>query len=295
MKTKLQIFKEVAKQLSFTKASAHLFLSQPAVSKAIKSIESEYKKTLFLREGNSIRLTEDGQTFLSYAEQILTLYAQLENAFLNVENKDSLHLTFGASSTLTQYILPQIIAKAKKNAPYHTFEIKNGNSQQIEELIINQDIDFGLIEGGSNNIRLQYKEFVKDEIVLVTNSSNNQIKSDTIKIADLANLPMVEREIGSGTREIISKNLFNHQIKKLNTSLIFSSPEAIKNYLLNAPEYYALLSIHSVYKELSNNELKIIDINNLTFERVFHFVSRQGFQSKKMQYFEKLMRQHYNF
>ena len=77
MRTKLQIFKVVAKHLSFTKAAEQLYLSQPAVSKAIKSLEEEFKTTLFVRKRNAIELTAEGKAFLIYAQKILGIYAGL--------------------------------------------------------------------------------------------------------------------------------------------------------------------------------------------------------------------------
>ena len=71
MKTKLHIFKVVAEQLSFTKASELLFISQPAVSKTIKNLEEAYKSHFFIRRRNSIELTDDGKAFLIYVNRIL--------------------------------------------------------------------------------------------------------------------------------------------------------------------------------------------------------------------------------
>lgn len=293
MKNKLIIFKEVARHLSFTRAAENLFLSQPAISKAIRTLEEEYKRTFFLREGNLIQLTQDGIAFLNYAERILAMYADLENYFLNLNNESPELIKFGASSTVAQYILPKIIARSVEKSPNVQCHLKSGNSQEIEERIINQDIDFGIIEGIGHRKQLQYERFLKDEIVLVTGTHNLKFKSGVIRLNDLKHIPFVEREIGSGTREVIYKKLNEFGIKKLNANVVLSSTEAIKNYLYYS-QSYALLSIHSISEDLVNNKLKIIDIHDITFERWFYFVSRQGYQSKLMDYFMKTIRLNYN-
>ncbi len=294
MKQKLQIFKAVAIHSSFTKAAEQLFISQPAVSKAIRSIEDEYKTTFFLRKRNSIELTEDGKAFLIYTNRILEIHAEIENQFLHQKEHipDSIH--FGASTTLVNHIVPKIIAKFRTQHPRTNFDIKSGNSEEIEEFILNQQLDFGITEGSNTNRKLYYEKFIKDEIVLVTSVKNSAFKQNTVSTNVLQQLPIIEREIGSGTREIIYEFLKQHQIKKLNSIVTLNSTEAIKNYLYHS-DTFALLSIHALNDDLVSNKLKIIDIKNVTIERWFYFVSRTGYQSNVMDYFQKFARNNYNF
>ena len=286
MKTKLHIFKVVAIHLSFTKASEQLFLSQPAVSKTIRNLEEAYKITLFLRKRNSIELTNEGKAFLIYTNKILDIYTEMENQFLHQNNSFPNLINFGVSTTVANYIIPKVIAKFRTQFPKVKFEITSGNSDDIEELILNQKLNFGIIEGKNTNRKLQFKEFIKDEIVLVTNVQNNSFKKDVISLKVLQEIPIILREMGSGTKEIIFEYLNKHQIKKLNTVVTLNSTEAIKNYLFNS-DNYAFMSIHAISEELINNKLKIIDVKDLNIERWFYFVSRTGYQSNLMDYFEK--------
>lgn len=294
MKTKLHIFKVVAKTLSFTKAAEQLFISQPAVSKSIRNLETEYKTTLFIRKRNSIALTEDGKAFLQYTNKILAIYTEMETQFLHKNDAFPELFKFGVSTTLSNYIIPKVISKFRMQYPKTKFNIVSNNSETIENLILNEDIDFGITEGNTNNTKLQYSKFLKDEIVLVTNSNNTTFKSGSIDSEILQNIPIITREKGSGTKDIIDKVLQENNIKKLNTVVTLNSTEAIKNYLYHS-QHYALLSIHAVNKDLVNNQLKIIDIKNFTINRWFYFVKRTGFQSKMLQDFEKFILQNYNF
>jgi len=141
---------------------------------------------------------------------------------------------------------------------------------------------------------LQFKKFIKDEIVLVTDVNNSNFRKGTIDTRTLQKIPMIEREAGSGTREIIYELLHAHQIKTLHNVVTLNSTEAIKNYLYYS-DNYALLSINAVSEDLANNKLKIIDIKDLTIERWFYFVSRTGYQSHLMEFFEKYIRNNHNF
>ncbi|WP_027124395.1 LysR substrate-binding domain-containing protein [Gelidibacter mesophilus] len=294
MNTKLHIFKVVAEQLSFTKASELLFISQPAVSKTIKNLEEAYKSNFFIRRRNSIALTEDGKAFLIYANRILSIYHEMENQFLNLKNALPEHIHFGVSTTVANYIIPKILAKFRTQYPQVHVEITSGNSEEIEHLILNEHLNFGITEGKHSNPQLHFKKFTKDEIVLVTNVKNTTIKSNIIDKSALQNLPMVEREIGSGTRGVIYSILKENKISSLNTILHLNSTEAIKNYLYHS-DSYAFLSINAVTEDLMNNKLKVIDIKEISMERWFYFVSRTGYNSKIMAFFEKFTASHYNF
>lgn len=289
MRNKLLIFKIVAYHASFTKAAEQLYISQPAVSKAIRNLEDEYKRTFFLRKRSSIELTEEGKAFLVYVDRILSIFAEMEEQFINQKEALPTAISFGVSTTLANYIIPKIIANFRLQYPKINFEIKSGNSEEIENLILNQQLDFGITEGNNTNRKLQFKKFIKDEIVLVTNANNVSIKNDTIDIKTLSTLPFIERESGSGTREMIYEFLKKSKIKKLNTVVTLNSTEAIKHFLYYSNSY-ALVSIHAVNEDLIHNKLKIIDIKNLSIERWFYFVSRTGYQSKVMDLFQKFCR-----
>ncbi len=294
MKTKLHIFKIVAKHLSFTKAAEQLFISQPAVSKSIKTLEEDYKTTLFVRKRNSIELTEDGKSFLLYVNRILAIYTEMEEQFLHKKERFPELIRFGVSTTLSNYIIPKSIAKFRAQFPQTKFEIISDNSSSIEDLILNEEIDFGITEGRINNSKLHFEKFIKDEIVLVTNVNNNSFKKGSIDLQTLKTIPMIEREKGSGTKAIIDQFLKENGIKALHTVVSLSSTEAIKNYLYHS-DHYALLSVHAIHNDLLANKLKIIDITNLSIERWFYFVKRTGFQSQNLEFFENFIRTNYNF
>jgi len=294
MRTKIQIFQIVAKQLSFTKAAEQLHLSQPAVSKAIKNLEQEFKTTFFIRRSNAIELTDEGKSFLVYANKLLSIYAEMEEVFTYKHETFPELINLGVSTTLSNYIIPKVIAKFNKQFPKTRFNVTDGNTEQIQDLILNGDIDFAITEGSNSNPKLNFKKFIKDEIVLVTNSNNYQLKNDTVELEKLQQIPIISREEGSGTKEIIDGYLLKSGIRRLNVWGTFSSTEAIKNYLYHSDQY-ALISIHAITDDLKNNKLKIIDIKNLSIERWFYFVRRTGFLSSTTDYLEQFIRTNYNF
>lgn len=292
MDYKLITFKEVAFTKSFTTAARNLNISQPAVSKTIKNLENDYGKALFNRKANSIELTAEGKLFLIYAEKIIDLYAALKEE-LNTGSKNiPSQLKLGASTTIAYHIIPKLMAFIQADYPDTKFNLVSGNTTEIQESILNKQLDFGVVEGENHNKRLSYQKFVKDELVLVTGAKNKSI-TNTITKEELVNLPFIKRENGSGSLQVIENNLRKHHIKLNNIQSVLGSTESIKNYL-QYTNCFAFLSIHAINKELLDDRLRIIEIEGLSIERWFYFISRQGFQSHTAKKLRLLFKQAYN-
>jgi DNA-binding transcriptional LysR family regulator len=274
---RLKVFHTVAKRLSFTKAAADLFITQPAVTKHIKELEQYFKVQLFERRGNQIRLTTQGEVMLQYAEQLLTIYRKMEfdlNSFSD-HHKGFLHI--GASTTISQYIIPLTLADFHKKKKDVVIKLMNGNTEQIEYALLNNDIDLGIIEGNSRNKGIKYTKYIKDEIVLVCNTNHPLAKKPFLTISELRDIPLLIREAGSGTLDVIAHALkpLDITFSQLNIEMDLGSTEAIKTYLRSSKSM-AFLSVHSVFTELSNNIFRIIDVEGLSIERFFYFIERQG-------------------
>lgn len=275
---RLQVFYTVAKRLNFTKASEELYISQPAVTKHIKELESEYKVSLFERSGNKkILLTPAGEILLQYAEQLSGIYKELEFDINLLLKQRSGVLRIGASTTVAQYIIPPILAQFHRKFKEIKVLLITGNTEDIEQALLNKDIEFGIIEGIPRNPLIKYEEYLKDELVLVCAANNSTVKKDTIKPEELKNYPLLLREPGSGTLDVIAHALKPHHIKlsDLQIEMQLGGTESIKSYLLHS-NCLAFLSIHAVLKELQHNECRIIDIKGLTVERTFHFIKQHG-------------------
>ncbi len=295
MNFRLKIFKKVAERLSFTKAAKELFITQPAVTKHIKILEEEFNIKLFIRKGNKIELTEAGNILLKYANNIENTYNQLNFELNILTQKQKGKIKIGASTTITQYVLPKLMANFKSKFKDLSVSVINGNTEQIEKALNNNEINLGIIEGRSKRSEFSYTEFLKDEIVLVAKSSNKISKKPELSLSELQKLPIVIREEGSGTLEVISYYLKqkNINLTDLFIEMQFGSTEGIKNYILNS-DRFAFLSIQSVINELKRNELSIIDIADFEIKRNFNFIVPIGQQNKISDLFIKFT-SHYNF
>jgi len=293
---RLKVFQTVAHKLSFTKAAQELFITQPAVTKHIKELEDQLCCALFTRNGNSISLTPAGNIVLKHAEQIFKIYASLENEIGELQHAGGGTIHIGASTTLAEYVLPKILALFKAAHPSIHFTFLIGNSELIESQVIAGKIDLAIVEGASNHPQLMYEPFVKDEIVMVVNNKSKLAQKWEIKPAQLTTIPLILRETGSGTLDVIYKalNNFNISPKDLKIEIRLGSTESIKQYLSHT-ESAAFLSLLSITKELQRKELSVIDVKGLDIYRTFQFIQLQGNTSKTAQLFKRFCITHYNF
>jgi hypothetical protein len=292
---RLKVFKTVADRLSFTKAAAELLISQPAVTKQINELERLLGKPLFLRHGNRISLTDDGVRLLEYANRILALYGELRDAFVEEQGAFSGEIRLGASTTLSQYVLPGLLAKFRKLYPDVRVTLFNGNTEQIERQIADGKLDFGMIEGTASNPALHYELFMDDELVLVTSASNTSFTREEITAADLPALPLVIRENGSGTLDVLSRELSRHglSLRQLHIEMQLGSTESIKHYLFYS-DTFAFVSVQAVLDKLAANRLRVVEVGDMELVRRFSFVTAHGQRSRLTDLFKQFCLNHYN-
>ena len=141
----LKIFYAVAQKKSFTMAARELFLTQPAVTIQIQKMEANYGTKLFDRVGEKIFLTESGKILFSYAEKILALFAQAEEAVTDVKELKSGKLSIGASATVGSYYLPKIFEVFRKKYPKIEIEMNVTNSYTVVEDVLAFKNELGFV------------------------------------------------------------------------------------------------------------------------------------------------------
>ena len=274
---RLKVFCSVAHNLSFTKASKELYVSQPAISKHIQELETEYSTRLFERMGTHITLTPEGELLLSHAEKILKQYKQLDFEMNLLSQQQIGELRLGASTTIAQYVLPAYLATFQQKFKQIKLSLINGNTRDIEKALEEHRIDLGLIEGCSRQNYLHYTPFMRDELVCITSTRSRLAQYDEITVDELRKLPLVIRESGSGSLEVLEKALALHQLKlaQLNIIMQMGTTEGIKRFLYNT-DSVGVVSIQAVSSDIAEGRLKVIDISDFNCEREFCFVQNAG-------------------
>ncbi len=279
---RLKVFAVVARELSFTKAATELCVSQPAITKHIKELERLSSTTLFFREGSRISLTPQGAALLPLVHSILDGYDQLNDSLLEQTNSFSGVIRVGASTTIVQYILPSILAKFNREYPQIEIHLKGGNSEDITSEVINRGLDFALVEGAETPSACHYEDLAKDHLILVTATKG----VESIGVDDIVNLPLVIRESGSGTLDVLERHLGQHNIslRNLNVIMQIGSSEGIIRYLRES-KCYAFISRSAVSEHLKSGALHEVKIEGVEISRSLRVVALHGYRGRLMELF----------
>nr|YP_009497094.1 rubisco operon transcription regulator [Psammoneis obaidii]AWT39807.1 rubisco operon transcription regulator [Psammoneis obaidii] len=180
----LRILKAIATEKNFTKAAEILYLSQPSLSKQIKTLEKNLDILLINRKGNKISLTENGKVFLQYSERILALCEESCRALIDLKNGDRGNLRVGASQTTGTYLMPQVLALFAQNYPQIGLKVQVNSTRLIAKSILAKEIDIAIVGGEiPNKLKkdLTVEDFVEDKLCLIIANSHFFAKREKIK------------------------------------------------------------------------------------------------------------------
>jgi DNA-binding transcriptional LysR family regulator len=143
----LRILKAVATEQNLTRAAELLYVSQPSLSKQIKTLEKNLDILLINRENNKISLTENGKVFLQYCERILALCEESCRVLIDLKNGERGNLTVGASQTIGTYLMPRVLALFAQNYPQIDLKVQVNSTRIIAKNIVNREIDIAVVGG----------------------------------------------------------------------------------------------------------------------------------------------------
>ena len=281
---RLQVFHAVARLLSFTKAAEVLHMTQPAVTFQIRQLEEQFDTRLFDRAHNRVSLTEAGHVAFEFAETIFEKYSEMENAIHDITGSISGSLTLGASTTISEYMLPSLLGDFNAKNPEVLLRLRVSNTDGIVSMIENNVIDLGVVEGPITNKNLLVEKCRKDDLVVVVPPDHDFASKKSVTIKEVLDSPFICREEGSGTREVVSEYIKSQGLGKhaLKACLELGSPEAIKG-AIEAGMGVSILSSVSIAKELKLDTLKSVPLDP-PLSREFSFVrQRQKFRVRSME------------
>jgi len=271
---KLETFLTVARERSFSRASAKLGISQPAVTQQIKFIEKYLACKIIERKKNGIKLTSEGDELYKIATRLEKEINSSEKDILKIINKE---ITFrlGASYTIGNYVIPghclNTIAKAINNDIKLSIEL----SDTIIEKIKDRKLDVGLIESPVIDNDLIYREWLEDELVVVSNVPISKL----LKTEELYNFSWVCRDEGSHTRKIVSE-VFEElgvSCKEFDVLSEVGNTTAVLQTIKKSPNnlekpVVSILSRLAIADEVAKGELFEARLRGYTMTRKFYIV-----------------------
>ena len=257
-----------------SRGAERLCISQPAVSKQIKDLEAALGVTLFDRLPRGLRLTEAGEVLASHARRLFAAEADAERAIAELKGLVQGRLTVGASLTIGDYLLPQILGAYHKKHPGVELHLEIANTRVIQQKLRENTLDIGLTEGFAEDADLTVEVFGEDTLVAVVPPGHPLLRENEVSAARFCAEPFLVREPGSGTREVVERALARRGII-VQPAMSLGSTEAIKRGAA-AGLGVAVISKLALETEFSAGWLCPLTLSDLTITRPLHLVRLRG-------------------
>lgn len=300
----LRIFLAVAEHLHFTRAAEALYITQPAVSAAIQSLEGAYGVKLFHRVGRRVEITEAGRLLYVEAQKILEQVAITERNLRELNNLQRGELRLGASLTIGNYWLPDKISHFQQEYPGIQVRCTLANAEEIAEGTASGRFDLGLISGEVKATlqSLLVQEVVgRDRLQIVVGQCHPWFHRLVVSVEELLTTPWVMREPGSGAQQVFEQALraWGVDLSQVMVMLVLSSSEMVKAVVERGSGAAALPEL-MVNKELQLNTLRAVRVVERGAESstlleigqpILKLKHTQRFQTQTMQAFEQILQQ----
>lgn len=298
----LRVFLAVAEHLHFTRAADTLYITQPAVSAAIQSLEEEYKVKLFHRIGRRIEITDAGKFLQIEAQKILDQVLAAERGLKEMNDLQRGELKIGSSLTLGNYWLPEKISQFKRQYPGIFIDCTLANAEEICEGTATGQFDIGLVTGEVKPALRETLEQVAvgtDRLLIVVGQTHPWFTRSEILLEELATTGWIMREPGSGAQQIFEQALQSWGLEpaKLTVLLNLNSSEMVKAVVESGVGAAAIPEL-MVTKELQLNILRSVRITSLRkklrinfdiVQPILRLKHRQRFQTRVLTEFEQLL------
>jgi DNA-binding transcriptional LysR family regulator len=260
----LSAFLAVATRGSFSEAAEDLHLTQPAVSFHIQSLEESLGVRLFRRERRGTFLTPAGHSLLPYARQMLELAERAKHELQSLAHAAENSLLLGASTLAAQYFLPPLLATFQAAHPQLKIRLQVGDSEQITRCTAAGSLSLSLVDGPEDHRLLPLHPAVAWDLPLVVAAAHPLPKGE-FSPADLAGVPLLLRQEGSGSRAAVEDTLSHHglSVSDLSVAGEFPTTETLKS-AVRCGLGPAFLPRMAVREDLHARRLRTVPVRGLT-------------------------------
>jgi DNA-binding transcriptional LysR family regulator len=204
----LETFRRLAAETNFTRTAELLNLTQPAVTQHVRALQEHFRVKLVDLVGRRTVLTEAGHFLAARAELLLGNVEALEREMREFADVRAGELRIGATVTIGTYALPDLIARFRTDFPAIRLHVDVANTLAMALAVKTGRVSLALVEGPLADDDLHIEAYADDELVLVAPPGHAlATRGDRIVARDLADVPLVAREAGSGTRAQVERAL----------------------------------------------------------------------------------------
>ena len=263
----LELFLALVKTPHLSQVAKDYGLTQSAVSMAIKALEDRLGKQLFDRIHKRLVVNENGRYFYRMVEPLVVGLKESETMFRDLDLVGDIRV--GASSSIANYILPQIMYEFVEQYEGVKLEKITGNTIEIGKMIENGEVDIGFVEADYTSPEIEREVLGKDELYVVT-GDKNLVRDEEYGMDELLSKRWIFREEGSGTRDVFLSYMKKFR-KRFKPFLEVGHTEAVKSVLQNKGALSCLSQI-SVMNELNAGQLYRLKIRDFKFSRSFYTI-----------------------
>ena len=225
----IHTFLEIVRLKSFSKAAQTCYRTQPAISAQIRQLEHELKAELFERFGSRISLTTAGKLFAQYAEQMLDLRRQAQNALNELETSPRGELVIAANEATCIYVLPAVFGEYKNQFPGVQLQVNRSYGSRVVEAVMENVADFGLTQLPVAEKRVQIVDILRDEIHCVVPPGHPLGAAERVSCDDLIPYPLLLPQSGM-TRSRLN-SWFERVEDEIRVSMELDSTETMKRFV----------------------------------------------------------------
>jgi DNA-binding transcriptional LysR family regulator len=199
----LLVFHEVAKHKSFSKAAEGLFISQPAVTKHIRSLESKVGVGLIQRGKGGFALTEAGKILFRHTQKISSHLMEIEDVLGSLQKDHQSLLKIGTTESYSKCLMPKLLSGFQTSFPAIKISLDVGNSEEIEKSLSTYRNDLAVIALTRVSPRFESIPFLREELVLIVSPDHALSRRKSVSLKELEEYPLIIRAKGSTTRRIL--------------------------------------------------------------------------------------------
>jgi DNA-binding transcriptional LysR family regulator len=218
-------------------------------------------------------LTEAGQLLFEYTKRIFALADEAEEVLNEMHDLKRGRLAVGASTTIGTYLLPELLGHYRIQYPHIELFLDIANANEIQERLLTNRVEIGLIEGAVTHAELFKRIWRQDELVLITSPTASLIaeKHLTLKALHKEKTPFILREQGSGTRTVLEAAIAAQGLQAISPFMELGSTEAIKKVVATGLGV-SFVSEHTIQLELAANILKRVSLVDFVLKRPLYLV-----------------------
>lgn len=226
----LVVFLAVVESGGFSQAGRRLHISQSSVSQTVQSLEKQVGTSLFTRSGRSVSLTEAGQTLAPMARELIANARRIEATMASMQNEVAGHISIGCSTTSGKYLLPGLIARFRRSHPNVNMKVVVASRATVISRLLEGHLPLGVTSKRLDTSDLEYTDFFTDEVILIVPKQHPWARFGSIYPDDLLDEPLILREEGAGTLELLFDGLRQHDIAPdmLKVAMTLGNAEAIE-------------------------------------------------------------------